>query len=156
MKFFGASNYWESGAELQAPGFWLSLHFSFNLAIGPSRANVRFFGPYGVVGWPGDCGAFAAANQAGLDQMQGLLILWGCSTRARRPTVHRAFISGTPKSEFAPKRKLRVTYWLWSLPSWFLIALPTAFVGIGMGVLWVVQIARIVAEDMTAVLDMIL
>jgi hypothetical protein len=49
-----------------------------------------------------------------------------------------------------------VTYWPLSLPLWFLIALPTAFFGIGIGVLAVVQIARIVAEDMTAVLEMIL
>jgi hypothetical protein len=47
-----------------------------------------------------------------------------------------------------------VTYWLCSLPFWFLIALPTAFFGVA--VLAVVQIARIVATDMTAVLEMIL
>jgi hypothetical protein len=41
-----------------------------------------------------------------------------------------------------------------SLPFWFLIALPTAFFGVA--VLAVVQIARIVATDMTAVLEMIL
>jgi hypothetical protein len=47
-----------------------------------------------------------------------------------------------------------VTYWLWSLPIWFLIALPAAFFGVA--VVAVVQIARIVAADMTAVLEMIL
>ena len=46
--------------------------------------------------------------------------------------------------------------WLWSLPLWFLIALPAAFFGIGIGVVAVVQIARSVAADMTAVLEMIL
>jgi hypothetical protein len=49
-----------------------------------------------------------------------------------------------------------VTHWLWSLPLWFLIALPAACLGIGIGVVAVVQIARIVAADMTAVLEMIL
>ena len=49
-----------------------------------------------------------------------------------------------------------MTYWLWSLPFWFLIVLPAAFFGIAIGVVAVVRIARIVAADMTAVLEMIL
>ena len=49
-----------------------------------------------------------------------------------------------------------MTYWLLSLPFWFLIALPAAFFGIAIGVIAVVRIARIVAADMTAVLEMIL
>jgi hypothetical protein len=49
-----------------------------------------------------------------------------------------------------------MTYWLSSLPHWFLIALPVALFGIGISVAGVVQIARIVASDMTAVLEMIL
>ena len=49
-----------------------------------------------------------------------------------------------------------MTYWPLSLPIWFLIALPAAFLGIGIGVLAMVQIARNVADDMTAVLEMIL
>lgn len=49
-----------------------------------------------------------------------------------------------------------MTYLLWSLPLWCLIALPAALIVIGIGVVAVVQIARIVAADMTAVLEMIL
>ena len=49
-----------------------------------------------------------------------------------------------------------MAYWLWSLSLWFLIALPAAFFRIGIGVVAVVQVARIVAADMTAVLEMIL
>jgi hypothetical protein len=47
-------------------------------------------------------------------------------------------------------------YWLWSLPHWFLIALPVSLFAIGIWVIAVVQVARIVASDMTAVLEMIL
>ena len=49
-----------------------------------------------------------------------------------------------------------MTYWLWSLPHWFLIALPAALFGIAIGVVAVVQIARIVAADMTDILELIL
>jgi len=47
-----------------------------------------------------------------------------------------------------------VIHWLWSLPLWFLIALPGMFFAIG--VIALGQIARIVAADLTAVLEMIL
>ena len=47
-----------------------------------------------------------------------------------------------------------MTYWLCSLPLWFVIALP-AFLGLGMGMLAFVHVARIVAEDLTTFLEMI-
>ena len=50
--------------------------------------------------------------------------------------------------------EVAVTHWLWSLPLWFVIALPAAVFGIGIGVVALVQIARIVAADMTSVLDL--
>jgi len=75
-------------------------------------------------------------------------------TSSRRAAVHRAFISDAAKSE-PPCRRLPVTYWLWSLSFWFLIVLPAAFFGITIGVVAVVRVARIVAADMTAVMEMI-